>query len=201
MKLTKSTPMSTNFKANIKSTKYLQEGLKTAARNIETNPKRAQAFYDSLNIILKSKTFQNFSIIARKGSKLKPGTARPSVIKIDNYNIEREPFFGLIYDGEQCVERVNDFTKNFLGRKPAETYLSKEELMRKGKFFEELISLGVEKFSLKHIKGKIKDLQLMLKSCPKENIEEVELIKENINQCNEILRLYKRAIALEKLKS
>ena len=143
MNLTIQTPMSTSFKANIKSTKYLQKGLKTAAQNIESNPKRAQAFYESLNLIQKNTGFKNFSITAKKGSKATLHHGRESQIKMDKLWFTTGPFeaFGLIEDGEQCVECVIHIANEFLRRKPSKTFLSKDELITESKFWEELILL------------------------------------------------------------
>ena len=134
-----STP--TNFKANIKSTKYLQEGLKIAARDIESNPKRAQAFYESLNIIRRDAKYKNISIMPKKGSKISLNSGRPCWFKINNIYLESGPFrsFGLIEDGEQCVENVISFATRFLGKKLSKTLLNKEELITEGKFWEEQI--------------------------------------------------------------
>ena len=141
MNLTINVSTPTNFKANIKSTKFLQKGLKIAARDIESNPKRAQAFYESLNIILKNTKYKKFSIIPKQGSKINLNSGRPSWIKVDKLCIEWGacPAFGMVDDGEQCVESVIGFVKNFLGKKLSKTLLNKEELITESKFWEELI--------------------------------------------------------------
>ena len=132
MNLSVNQPTQVNFQANIVKTQYLKEGF-TAARNYIEQGKlqKAQDFYESLSKIKNSKNIHNFSISISEGSILKSGTAKSAVIEADTYKIKPEAAIGLIFDGNQCVEHINNFAKKFLNKKPAQELLSKEVLSDK----------------------------------------------------------------------
>lgn len=187
MNLTVNQPTNTNFKATIKSTKYLKEGVKTALREVEFNPQKAQAFYDSFNAILKSNKINNFSISAKRGSVLKPGTARPYQIKVDGYKIEGSPVGGLIFDGEQCVEHIIDFAKKFIGKRPPKKEMNQNELLARMTKLKEQVFKGERVMLVNTIKEEIKAIKCLLKNDP----EFSESYLYQLKKLNNILKIAK----------
>lgn len=183
MELTINQPTNVNFKATIKSTKYLKDGVKTALRDVEFNPERAQNFYESVETILKSNKINTFAIAAKKGSVLKPGTARPYQIKADGYKIEGSPVGGLVFDGEQCVDHIIDFAKKFLGKKSSKVAMSQNELSNKMSALNTQVLSGNDLMRAEKIKRIIKDIKKRLKFSP----EDADFLNKKLEMYNKML--------------
>lgn len=197
MNLTVNQPTNTNFKATIKSTKYFKDGVRTALRDVKLNPERAQNFYESVETILKSNQINNFAIAAKRGSVLKPGTARPYQIKLDGYKIEGSPVGGLIFDGEQCVNHVIDFAKKFLDKKPSKAVMSENELSYKMSALNTQVLSGNDLIHIKKLKRIIKDIKHLLKFSP----EDAEFLNKELEKYNKMLKDVNSVKYLENIKS
>ena len=196
MNLTVNQPTNTNFKATIKSTKYLKDGVKTALRDVKFNPERAQNFYESVETILKSNKINTFAIAAKKGSALKSGTARPYQIKADGYKIEGSPVGGLIFDGEQCVDHIIDFAKKFLGKKSSKVAMSENELSYKMSALNTQVLSGNDLMHMEKIKRIIKDTKKQIKLFP----ENTEYLNKRLETYKQMLKDAKSVKYLENIK-